>query len=147
MSWVSNCCDVNVKTILTTALYSIVAVALLLPCAAQTADTSAKAPTKKSVDFKKMEVSPPPSAQDIGNAKSQGFVWVNPGAHVYHKDGEFYGKTKQGKFMNEDDAKKQGFREAKEPATSKNKGAKKPQADQSGVDATINTHSGTPPKP
>jgi hypothetical protein len=49
--------------------------------------------------------------------------------------------------MSEDDAKKQGFREAKEPAASKNKGANKPQADQSGVDATINTHSSTPPKP
>ena len=74
-------------------------------------------------------------------------VWVNLSTRVYHKGGDLYGHTKHGKFMNEDDAKKQGFREAKEPAPSKKKGANKTPADQSGIDATINTHSSTPPKP
>ena len=95
---------------------------------------------------KKAEKTTVPSAQDIANAKSQGLVWVNLGTRVYHKDGEFYGKTKRGKFMSEDGAKKEGFHEAKEPAASKKTTPKK-QGDQSGIDATIDTHSSTPPKP
>ena len=46
-------------------------------------------------------------------------MWVNTGTKVYHKDGEFYGKTKQGKFMTEADAQKAGFRAAKAPGGSK----------------------------
>src|SRR5690242_6776649 len=91
----------------------------------------------------KEEVTPPPSAQEIGNAKSQGLVWVNLSSRVYHKGGDQYGRTKHGEFMNEEEAKKKGFREAKESPASK-KSAKKT-ADQSGVDATIDTHSTTPP--
>jgi hypothetical protein len=85
----------------------------------------------------------PPSAQDIANAKSEGLVWVNLKSRVYHKSGDSYGKTKHGKFISEEEAKKEGFVAAKEPATSKK--SKKP--DQSGIDATIDTHATTPPKP
>ena len=46
-------------------------------------------------------------------------VWVNLGSGVYHKEGKFYGKTKRGKFMSEDDAKKAGYREAKTEAAPK----------------------------
>jgi hypothetical protein len=94
----------------------------------------------------KADATTPPSAQDIANAKSQGLVWVNLGTRVYQKDGELYGKTKHGKFISEDGAKKEGFHEAKQPATSK-KIIHKRQGDQSGIDATIETHSSTPPKP
>jgi hypothetical protein len=41
------------------------------------------------------------------------------GTGVYHKDGEFYGKTKRGKFMSESDAQKGGYRAAKSSAVSK----------------------------
>jgi hypothetical protein len=41
-------------------------------------------------------------------------VWVNTDSHVYHKEGSrYYGKTKQGKYMSEADAIKEGDRPAK----------------------------------
>jgi hypothetical protein len=43
-----------------------------------------------------------------------GQVWVNTESHVYHKAGSrFYGKTKQGKYMSEADAIKEGDHAAK----------------------------------
>jgi len=49
---------------------------------------------------------PPPAA---------GMVWVNLGTKVYHKEGDrWYGKTKNGKYMTEDDAIKAGYRASKE---------------------------------
>jgi competence protein ComEA len=44
----------------------------------------------------------------------KGMVWVNTGTGVYHYEGdEWYGKTKQGKFMTEADAIKAGYRASK----------------------------------
>jgi hypothetical protein len=43
-----------------------------------------------------------------------GLVWVNTESHIYHKEGSrFYGKTKQGKYMSEADAVKEGDRASK----------------------------------
>ncbi|MBV9492064.1 MAG: hypothetical protein JO069_20405 [Verrucomicrobia bacterium] len=94
---------------------------------------------------KKTVAASTPSAQDISNARAQGLVWVNLSTGVFWKEGQFYGKTKRGKFLSEDEARKQGFREAKEPTASKKIVHKK--GDQSGTDATIETHSSTPAKP
>lgn len=45
----------------------------------------------------------------------KGMVWVNINTKVYHYEGDrWYGKTKNGKFMTEDDAVKAGFRASKE---------------------------------
>ncbi len=46
-------------------------------------------------------------------AKASGKVWVNTETGVYHKSGQWYGATKQGKFMTEQDAMKAGYRAAK----------------------------------
>src|SRR5438045_9506338 len=42
-----------------------------------------------------------------------GMVWVNTDTHVYHKEGSrFYGKTKKGKYVTEQEAIKEGDRAA-----------------------------------
>ena len=67
-----------------------------------------KAPTAKT-----SEAAAAPTDKEIADAKAKGDVWVNLSSKIYHKEGKFYGKTKRGKFMSEDDAKKAGYREAK----------------------------------
>ena len=52
------------------------------------------------------------SATEIADAKAKGMVWVNTGTGVYHNDGEYFGATKEGKFMTVADADKAGFHAA-----------------------------------
>jgi hypothetical protein len=40
-------------------------------------------------------------------------VWVNTDSGVYHKSGKWYGNTKNGKWMTEQDAIKAGYHDAK----------------------------------
>jgi hypothetical protein len=56
---------------------------------------------------------PTVSDSEIAAAKASGKVWVNTQTGVYHKGGKWYGATKQGKFMTEDDAIKAGYRASK----------------------------------
>jgi hypothetical protein len=43
-----------------------------------------------------------------------GMVWVNTATKVYHREGDrYYGKTKSGKYMTEQEAIQQGYRAAK----------------------------------
>jgi len=53
------------------------------------------------------------SSTEIAAAKASGKVWVNTETGVYHKSGHWYGATKQGKFMTEQEANKAGYRAAK----------------------------------
>lgn len=50
---------------------------------------------------------------EIQSARSSGEVWVNTETGVYHKSGKWYGATKNGKFMPEQEAIKSGYRAAK----------------------------------
>jgi hypothetical protein len=52
---------------------------------------------------------PPPSPVDIRAAKAKGLVWVDLDSKVYHTPGDKeYGTTRNGKFMDEDDANTAG---------------------------------------
>ncbi|MGA8027027.1 MAG: hypothetical protein WB992_07765 [Bryobacteraceae bacterium] len=68
---------------------------------------------------KKSSARSAPSSEEIADAKAKGLVWVNLSTHVYHKGGQMYGNTKRGKFMAEEDAKKAGYRMAKDNESSK----------------------------
>src|SRR5256885_431513 len=104
------------SSLLTAAL----AVMLLLPGA-----TFAQAPKDAKSTTAKTTIVAGPSDKDIADAKAKGLVWVNTDSKVFHKDGQFYGHTKQGKFMTEADALKAGFRAAKQSAADKKATAKK----------------------
>jgi uncharacterized iron-regulated membrane protein len=52
------------------------------------------------------------SSEEIAAAKASGKVWVNTESGVYHKSGRWFGKTKNGKFMTEAEAKAAGYKEA-----------------------------------
>ena len=44
----------------------------------------------------------------------KGMVWVNLDTKVFHVEGDrYYGNTKHGKYMTQDDAIKAGYRQAK----------------------------------
>jgi hypothetical protein len=75
--------------------------------AANSAATPAASPAAK-----KHKAPEPQAVQAAGGGNGQ--VWVNNETHVYHKEGsKWYGKTKQGKYMSEADAVKEGNKPAK----------------------------------
>jgi hypothetical protein len=58
------------------------------------------------------EASPPEAVAKVPLQK--GMVWVNTESGIFFREGDRrFGKTKEGKFMTEADAKQAGYREAK----------------------------------
>jgi hypothetical protein len=59
----------------------------------------------------------PPASQTGATqvqAPGPGMVWVNTSTKIYHRQGDrFYGKTKKGKYMTEQEAIQAGYRAAK----------------------------------
>jgi DNA uptake protein ComE-like DNA-binding protein len=72
--------------------------------AAQTSeDTPVGKPAARTAEAPKLQ---PPA---------KGMVWVNTATKVYHYEGDrWYGNTKEGKYMTEDEAVKAGYRASKE---------------------------------
>jgi hypothetical protein len=52
------------------------------------------------------------ASPEIAAAQASGKVWVNLDSGIYHKGGRWYGKTKNGKFMTEAEAKAAGYKES-----------------------------------
>lgn len=89
---------------------------------ASSSDSSMSA-KKEAKAEKKSKASPMASSDTASHDQGtpgDGKVWVNLDSKVYHRAGDrWYGKTKSGKFMTEDEANKAGYREAKHEGKSK----------------------------
>jgi len=86
--------------------------------AAQAGKTASQATSSAKTQAAAAATAAKPSAggqtdAQIADAKSKVMVWANANTKVYHKEGAFYGKTKQGKFMTEANAQKAGYKLAK----------------------------------
>jgi len=77
----------------------------------QTESESATSKTRETTGAHRQVTTVPES--EIAAAKASGKVWVNTETGVYHKSGQWYCATKQGKFMTEQEAIKSGYRAAK----------------------------------
>ena len=87
--------------------------------AAAAATTKASAPASQPSPATPRQPPPATPAKAAAPSVSQGtpgpgMVWVNLSSGVYHYPGhQFYGKTKNGKYMSEDEAVKAGYHAAK----------------------------------
>lgn len=101
-------------------IWMITGLLALAPAVVAQPSTAPAKETAKTAKKSPEPATPPPTAAQITDAKSKGLVWVNLGSGVYHMStGEFYGKTKRGKFMAEADAKKAGYHLAGQGAVKK----------------------------
>jgi DNA uptake protein ComE-like DNA-binding protein len=81
-----------------------------------------EAPARAAAPAPRPAAAPPPEAAGASSARSaapapvaSGMVWVNTATGIYHYPGDrWYGKTKNGKYMTEQDAIRAGYRASKE---------------------------------
>ena len=83
---------------------------------APAASASSSARTSEDKPAAKSASAPAASANKPAQPPpAKGMVWVNTATKVYHYEGDhWYGNTKEGKYMTEDDAIKAGYRASKE---------------------------------
>ncbi len=83
-------------------LFALWMALLSLPTLAQRSDTTPAKHTKRHTGGSRARKA------TVSNSVK---VWVNTNTGVYHYPGQrWYGRTKQGEYMTEDEAKKRGFR-------------------------------------
>ena len=81
--------------------------------ASQASETPTARKAKTATTGSASRVVPTVSESEITAARASGKVWVNTETGVYHKGGQWYGATKQGKFMTEQEATRAGYRASK----------------------------------
>ena len=86
---------------------------LMAALAASGLSGAAHSQTQPQPQAKASSAAAMPTDAQIADAKSKGMVWANSNTKVYHKDDQFFGKTKHGRFMTEADAQKAGYKMAK----------------------------------
>jgi cytoskeletal protein RodZ len=74
--------------------------------------TTNSAPASEASKKTKAAASGAADSPEIAAAQASGKVWVNLDSGIYHKGGRWYGKTKNGKFMTEAEAKAAGYKES-----------------------------------
>jgi hypothetical protein len=85
---------------------------LAFTCPQDAGPSTQSAPARNPAAAKSSSAKSPSgaSASEIAAAKASGQVWVNLDSGVYHKGGRWYGKTRNGRFLSEDEAKKAGYK-------------------------------------
>jgi hypothetical protein len=85
------------------------------PAAPAASQPPPAAASKPAASAPKASSSNPSASASAGPPPVKGMVWVNTETKVFHREGDkWYGNTKHGKYMNEADALKAGYRESKE---------------------------------
>jgi len=101
------------KICLWVTLVVVVVALVALPALAQETKVPVKKPAPKVEKAPPAEKAAAKAKTEAQTPPQKGMVWANPDTKVYHKEGSrWYGKTKTGKWMTEEDAKKAGFKEA-----------------------------------
>ncbi len=82
-----------------------------------------KATAKPATPPETPKAAKPTASKAAGEAvtpPAKGMVWVNLKSKVYHVEGDrYYGKTKSGEWMTEDEAIKKGYRKSKQETKSR----------------------------
>ena len=93
------------------------------PAVAQAPAVAPPAATPKPAKAPKPTPAPTTSTVVPATPPQPGMVWVNTSTKVFHREGDrYYGNTKHGKWMTEEDAVKAGYHEAKEGGAPKTPG-------------------------
>ncbi|HTF39937.1 MAG TPA: hypothetical protein VK754_05000 [Propionibacteriaceae bacterium] len=115
-----------------TALVAVASLVALGPCHAGAEGTTAAGTLLVILGLGRVGAETQPLKVNLNMAtqaelEKLGIVWANVKSGVFHREGEhWYGKTEQGKFMTEAEARKAGYRPAKEGAAGQKSATRAP---------------------